>query len=361
MTLLFYIVIEIISCFFFWMGQNLEKIKYFLQSLSFLILFLVVALRNISVGTDYLNYINAVNRVATNTMLPTDENWLGLGFRELIIILAKIFPNSVNSIYFSIGVISLITFLTLLFFFLSFNNNGNEVFELYLFLCFCLYFQLMNQFRQMFALSIVFFSYRYIGKSFIKYALLIILATLFHGTAIIMLPMYFLYKIKINKRTFLFYGLISVLVLIFSPFIKSLIQYTSYSNYLGWTEFDTAGVTSTVLNLVVRISLMLTCLIFSKSIIRADNKKVFLYHMIIICSIVQMLTITSYLFTRITTYFFVFYILLIPDVVNEIDSKFAKNSIWIERSFIYIFFFVYQIVYYLAQSNAAGYSAYKLI
>lgn len=361
MTLLFYITIEAISCLFFWMGQNLKKIKYLFHSLSFLILFLVVVLRSISVGTDYLNYIYAINRVATNTMLPTDKNWLGLGFRELIIIIAKIFPTSINSIYFSIGVIGLITFLTLLFFFLSFNNNGNEVFELYLFLCFCLYFQLMNQFRQMFAISIVFFSYRYIGKSFIKYMLLIVLAALFHGTAIIMLPMYFLYKIKLNRKTFLFYGLISILVLVFSPFIKSLIQYTSYSNYLGWTEFDTAGVTSTVLNLIVRISLMVICLIFSKNIIKNDNRKIFLYHMIIICSIVQMLTITSYLFTRITTYFFVFYISLIPDVVNEMDGKFTKDSVWIERTFIYIFFFVYQIVYYLAQSNAAGYSVYKLI
>lgn len=360
-TFLFYFIVEICSCGFFWIGQNNKKNKYLWQFFAFLLLFLVIVLRNVNVGTDYMNYILAINRVANNTMTLTDSNWLSIGFRTLIKIMAHLFPLSVNSIYFSISVVGIVTFLTLLFFFYSFNYDKDTVFELYLFFCFCLYFQMMNQFRQLFAVSIVLFAYKYVNKSFIKYELLIILATLFHGTAIIMLPMYFFGKIRVNKKILGLYSILAVILFVFSTFVKALIQYTSYSEYIGWSEFDKESVITAIFNFGVRFILMIICLFFINEVIKDDPKRNFLYHMVIICTILQLLVAKEYIFARITIYFFVYYIILIPVVFEKSEIFFKRNSILIEKIIVFLAFFVYQIVYYLSQANIGGYSVYRFL
>ena len=362
MTFLFYFFIEISSIGLFYFGQSNLKYKEAFQFLSFCILYFVLVLRDYSVGAAYQNYIYAINRIANKSILATDNNWLGLGFRSFVKLIAIIFNRNYYPLIFSVFIISIISLVTLFFFFKSFNKlSVNPTFSLYLFLCFCLYFQLMNQFRQMFAVSLVLYSYTYVNKSFMKYALCILIAASFHQTAIIMLPMFFLAKLNINKKTLTSYFIVAILVSLFADKIRILLQYTTYSNYLGWTQYDVGMTSTTIINLVIRLFLLVLCIFKYKEVVNKDKKSNYLYHMIIICTIFQVLSVQSSLFTRITTYFFVFYIILIPKVTDVYKEYITSSSIKIYNLLIYILFMTYQIIYYLYQSTNGGYAVYKSI
>lgn len=84
-------------------------------------------------------------------------------------------------------------------------------------------FSMLNIIRQMIAFSMIFYSLRFIvSKSFKKYAIGIIIASLFHKSAIIFLPLYFvLNRININNR------FIQFIALLFSFSLGAILQ-----NYL---------------------------------------------------------------------------------------------------------------------------------
>lgn len=352
-------LIEISALAFFYYGTRKNKIISVYIVLSFILLLSLIVFRDLSVGIDYENYYYAVLRVANNNMLDYDYTWLSKGFRTFIKIIAFAgFPESVLPFI----VIGIISFCTLLLFYYSFIKFSTfPTFSLFIFFCFCLYFQMMNQFRQMFAIALVLFSYKFIGKSFWKYFLTIVLAALFHGTALIMLPMYFVCKLDINRNIILGYFFVGTAGVTMYPVIVRLIRYTSYSKYLEWEEFDVSHTSTAIINFIVRIIILVLCLKVRKRVVDKKPQTNVLYHMVIACTIVQVFAIISALFTRVTTYFYVFYIILLPDVAEEYKFYFTKESRRAFRVLVWMLFLLYQVIYYIVQSKGSGYASYKFI
>lgn len=359
MTVLLYSCVEIISLSLFYIGDKYESIKSYTRIIAFAIMFLIIGFRDITVGIDYRNYSSVILSVAGGDPPEYFKNWLSIGF-IYIIKFFQLFGIPQNIL--PTVVIAFIGFLTLVFYYKSFDElSVNSTVSLYLFFCFCLYFQLMNQFRQMLAVAIVLYSFKYIDKSFFKYCVWILIAASIHKSAIIMLPIYFIVKLKLSKRTLIGYAILGGSMIVFYPFLRSLIQYTSYSGYLGWTQYDIGATTTSVLNLVVRIAMLFGCLPFMNQLIKENSKNRALYHLVLICTVLQILVINVNLFGRITTYFFVFYILLIPQILNQIKNKVTVQS-RIIVNFIFVFIFlIYQVVYYISQSATMGYSVYKFL
>ncbi len=359
MVFIFYMLIEILALAFFYYGTRKNRTIGIYVILSFTFLIILIIFRDLSVGTDYENYYNAVLRVANNNMLDYDYTWLSRGFRTFIKFIAFFgFPNDMLPFI----VIGIISFFTLVLFYYSFIEFSIfPTFSLFIFFCFCLYFQMMNQFRQMFAIALVLFSYKFIDKSFWKYFFTIILAAFFHGTAVIMLPMYFICKLRISRTVILCYFFACLTGVIMYPYIMGLVRYTSYSTYLGWEEFDVSKTATAIINFIIRVFMLWICLKVRKNVISKKPKTAILYHMIIACTIIQVFAVISALFTRLTTYFYVFYILLIPEVIEEYKCYFTKESRLYFRILVVLLFLLYQIIYYAIQSEGSGYSDYKFI
>lgn len=359
MTVALYASVEIISILLFYLGDHYSNIKIFSRILAFIIMFVLIGFRDTTVGIDYQNYYNVILNVAGGQPPAYFKNWLSVGFTGLIK-LENIFGIPESTL--PIVVIATVGFLTLLFYYRAFDElSDSPTTSLYLLFCSCLYFQMMNQFRQMLAVAIILYSYKYMNKSFIKYAALVLLAASIHKSAIIMLPIFFLVKLKLSKKVLFIYILVAISMTIFYPFMRSLIQYTSYSGYLGWEKYDIGTTNNSFLNFIVRFVLLFSCLPFMKKLIKLNSSNRSLYHLAIICTITQVLVLNVNLFSRITTYFFVFYLLLIPKVLKQIRVKFVPNS----RPFVNIsfatVFLVYQIVYYVSQSSVMGYNVYHFL
>lgn len=360
MTFAFYILIECIALFCFSYANNngIVKVRNRFSRLAIIISFVllagIVALRDESVGRDTLSYIRAIERVQNNTLTVLDRDWLPIGFRLLIRLLSYTRIPGEYIAHFIFGICAVVTLYC--FYRIFWEMSDYPTVSLYIFFSFCLYFQMMNQFRQMLAVSVTFLAYRYLNKSFIKFAVLIILASCFHTSAIIMFPCYFISKWKISKNIIMFYFIAAVVALFsFSLIVRILKKYTnSGAVYLGWEVYDVSFTTSSIINLIVRILLLLISLKVYKPLIKKDKNNNTLYHMIIICTILQLFAVISYIFGRITTYFFLYYIILLPKVFQEYKRYFTKDSSLIYKILIVFLLFVYQSVYYFSQGAVGG-------
>ena len=98
------------------------------------------------------------------------------------------------------------------------------------------YYISFNLIRQILAASIIFAGSKYLyEKKLIKYFLIILIATLFHTTALIMVPFYFILNLKFNLRNLLIILFILLLSISYLDNILSITQKYFYSHYVEGT------------------------------------------------------------------------------------------------------------------------------
>lgn len=355
-TMALYIICDIISLIFLYLGIKQKKKKKIYIFLSTIPLLLLIILRSPNVGKDYSSVANAYTRISNDIITNSDIRWFGYPLIYFCKLLAAFNLN-----YY--GFYAIIGILTILFLYKAILNNSKYPYlSLFLFICFCLLYQAMNQSRQILALCIIMYAYKYIlDKKLIKYILLILLASIFHNTALIFIPMYFLRYLKFDWKTIVIYTLVTILVIVSFSKFDFLLSYTKYSIYFD-TIYNVSYTESSIFNTIVRLVLLITCLFFKNKLLD-DKNTTLLYHFITICTILQIVSLKFYFFGRLTTYFYVFYIYLIPIIFKNILKKLNINI----RGIVYFCFIVimclYNFVYYNSSSGASGsgYESYETI
>lgn len=365
-TFIFYLFVEFVACFLFYVGLKQEKLKNIKNGkikifknpyiiLSMLTLLLVVALRDISVGTDYVNYRNFYLRIYQKVVTKNEIKTFGILFYFLAKIFTLIFKSKYIFFYGFIGG------LTIYFIYRTcIDYSKNPWLSLYMLFSFCLYYQIFNQLRQLLAMFIVVYAIRYIWqKNFKKYFLFIIIASSIHLSAIMMLPLYFFLDREINVKTLIMYLYISAVLFLGVGLFRKIIEFTSYRYYLG-SVFDSSFSLNAILNFIVRLFMLFVCLLFRKKIVTNNPKTKLYYHAIVICTILQFLTIRLTLFGRLTTYFYLFYIFLIPEIFYVFfENKKTKKT-------LLILFLVAMLGYHYVYFNSSfaatsGYNNYKFL
>lgn len=373
-TLMFYFVFEIMSLICMYVYQlkcikskkkgssntqvnNIYKKKFVIKKssicllLSFMPLLILIGFRNISVGVDTLNYINTFYRIVSGKILLSDKEWLSFGFIFIIKIIGLI---SKNYVFYNI----VIGFLTLFFIYKSIIDiSTNPVFSLYIFISTCLFYQTFNQSRQMLAIAIVLYSYKYIiNNNFKRFLFYAILAFSIHKSAIIILPFYFFTNSKINKKNISKYCLLGISCYLFFPLLKMILLLTYYGvTYQRNGFFITTQ--SSIINLIFRILLIAVCIYFYKKYCNKENKtNIKLINFGMWCIVFQVLATKIYIISRITTYFFVSFILLIPNIYSEISRPKSKKLFLIG---MVVLFITYHIMYFKLVGQDSGYNLYR--
>lgn len=238
-SLVLYIACFSISAFLLSVG--IKRASRLIRLVSLSIPILLVGLR-VDVGTDYESYASIFEQYAgTNITIPSTEAGAGIiesGFLWLIKI-GSLFSDQAWSMFLLSAVLTVgIAYLAILR--LS-PKNIPITFLLYLLVVVPF---AMNGVRQGIAVSIVFFAYSYIiaGKPF-KYLLTIFLASLFHTSALAILPLYLLRYITVKKRidsslTLLLASVTTVLLAVAVPAVLWLVStvpaLSTYVRYVGF-------------------------------------------------------------------------------------------------------------------------------
>jgi hypothetical protein len=208
-------------------------------------------------------------------------------------------------------------------------------------------------------MSIIFFSLQFIKeKKKIHFFISIFFAALFHNSAIVAAPLYFLFLKRKKKleRVYLYYTLFGIILSLF--FFEFVTKIFSYDSYL-FGKYSNAKLDqqySSVISLTQRILLVLPLFLWRKKLIVIDSFNRFYFNVLFIYIFIQIFTLKVSMAIRLGFYF---EIVIIPILINVIkDTKFNAKKINI---LFYIFIYLmYKFIYiYNGSGDTIPYSLFQ--
>ena len=286
-------------------------IKYFVVIIT-LQLVVILALRDFTVGTDVPNYVTYFRFIAENSFDAIFEFRHEIGYK--ILNKAISFFTTNNQVFLTIVAILSIAPVGRFIY----KNSRMPFLSFIIYIAFNYYSFVFSGLRQAIAYGIIFISYDYIkNRKLAKFLICVSLASLFHKSALIFLPAYFLYRIKLNKKVISFLVLFDLIIFIyrreiFAFFINNFYQSYSIveSDSYSWMIFCT-------------IIVLLSSFFYKKMIkISPDNNGLFIFLLVGISLMLFASVGTNVM--RVADYYYMFVIIFIPEVMTAIkDEKLA--------------------------------------
>lgn len=186
--------------------------------------------------------------------------------------------------------------------------------------------QSMNTLRQTIALVLLLYAYKYIeNKNIILFSIFVLLAFTFHNTAIIFLLSWFIVKLLFSTRNigFLLGGFLLLYIgfdLMFSFLVST---FPVYSYYVDGKYFGETRIAS-ILNAFVITCFIILSLFVRRSVGLHLYRKSGCEKMLMLVFVGLLITILSFkfnLFDRISIYYNVFMIILIPNTISLIKNN----------------------------------------
>ncbi|CAG9355494.1 EpsG family protein [Clostridium perfringens] len=305
--------------------NNLLKKLYIIPVFSFLAF--ISMFRASFIGNDTIQYLN----IFENLKFYEIKDFKGryeLGYIFLNKLILNISDNS--------QLILIITSFFIIFSYSRFIYKYSNNIWLSMLLYFCLgYFgNSMNIIRQEMAIAILFFAYDFlIRRKFLKFVVIVFIASLFHQLSIIFIIAYPISKLKLNFNTILVFLSVTILgVLLFNPILSMLMKFTKYNYYLDSVYLDGEIRLASVLNIMILIITLIFGLIINKyyNVYKFDNCVRIMTLFLLMGTVISIISLRFNLLDRVANYFSVFIIIYLPNIVDKIKNK------WISSLFIVI-------------------------
>ena len=319
--------------FIFSYKKNDTKINLFFIIVG-IQLILLGGLRGVSVGTDTITYSMEYDFFRAYRIVQYSR--LEYGYIALMSVLSYL---NADFMWLLLATSAIIIF----FVFIGIKNiSPNAFLSVYLFVSMYLYYYSFNVIRQCMAVAISFFAYKYIlNRNIIKYILCILLAVQFHTTALIMLPIYFIFVLTKKNIMFIFLIICYFLFIFINPFIDFVL--TLIPKYISYFDGE---MMETFVGMRYILVYGLIVLFGAFIIRRYDVDKKFILEFMFICIAFILNTLTLFgfsMFTRLAWYFTIYSIVFIPNCLSRIDNKYIKKLVLILIiliTFMYHYYFL---------------------
>lgn len=260
------------------------------------------------VGTDYEQYAEIYTVFAPDAVISESED---PGFMALCKYLNNFSPDPQLMFLVASIIINVCIVLAL--------KKYSTKFELSMFLYITTYtyYSTMNGLRQWIAGAITFIGFKFLQeKDFVKYLMIVILASTIHASAIVMIPIYFI----VNRKTFSKENLIIITVFIIvtffydkiAPFIFGAAGTSKYAHY---GTGDGNGV-SPIRVAVYMLPLLLAIINYNKINSNQERNLDIIYNLCIISVLIWMIAMNNTVVARLTFYFDLYFLLLIPRLTS---------------------------------------------
>lgn len=314
-------------------SNKYKYIKYFFVILIAAI-FVGVAGSRTGIGDTYY-YKHAYEMLAQNPILPEDGKDLGFTLFQLMLIMISTNPQ------FLVFVTSFIT--------QAFNILGlykyHNFFELqiYMYITSGYWLTTMNGIRQSMVAAILFTCTPLIirGKKNIFFLIIILLSNI-HGSALIMIPVYFIVREKPWSKkiwTMICLGIFGFLLYdILEPLIWNIIGQTQYGNYTNSTEGGSSFIRAFIGTLPVVLSYML------KDSLDDDGTTNIFINMSLLNMIILYFSMYNWIFARLCIYFQMYNFVLFPKIIMTWGDKKQQRLLYYGFLVCYFIFMYYEQV-----------------
>lgn len=212
------------------------------------------------------------------------------------------------------------------------------------------YYTSFNLIRQIIAAGIIFNGSKYLyERNFKKYLIYIIIGSLFHKTAMIMLPFYFILNMRFTFKQVVLVLSSTILFFGFTDTIISYIQKYFYSHYLeGMYGMQGYHIKNVILPIVIFIFVFL----HQKYVkLKSDKKLNIWVNSVMFYTFFSVLGLKIQMLERISAFFAPYVLLIFPYIIMKLKNK--------ELRLIYIVAIVFlAIVYNFITLSGTGYDPY---
>jgi transmembrane protein EpsG len=333
-------------------GRTKGYLSFIFFCLAISIPSLIAAIRGESVGTDYKWYLyhiaqfpNKINSIFDFHLL--DSNF-EIGFNIFTLVITRFTSDPSVVVFFIYSLIASFILLGAK----KLINKKYVGLSFFLYLCvFWLYGY--NGLRQAIAISILFFSICYVvEKKFWPFILIVILAISFHKTALLFLPVYFLYNhknLKIEKINLLFFVLGIVLVAVFLKQTSYLIGMESYiqSKYAKAASDNQLSAISQIYQSLI---LLIPFFIWRKKLICIDQVNRLYFNILYLYLFVQILSFQITLASRLGLYFEIIIIPISLQIIKICREKRTTTNLLFEL-YVYFYLIIYKFFYIYSGSS----------
>ena len=330
---------------------------------TFGVLILVAGLRDPSVGTDLAgHYAKRYNMIGSYSwsQIPTFSATIGyeIGYCYFTRFL-HFFSSDVQFFVFATSFL-----MCAAFGYFIYKESTDVVLSAELMLFNCFYYRFMTMMRQGLAISIILVAYTLLNgserklKDYIKFALLILLASTFHSSAILCMLMILFDRLKFTKKQIIFgVGAMVAFYLFYMNFYTVALNFFGTgNNYERYLTSATEGVGNINMQTIYNFLLAFVPFLLGYYVLVWEKKKEkhlfkddknmyclkknesFLLYMVLIASTFNLMVFRMNILNRFSLYFTPFVLILCPYAISSMKLKSNKPIV---RACIYFMFGVY--------------------
>lgn len=286
--------------------------------LFFLIMFILLSLRNIKCGIDLTNY-NYFFKVNSKMTFDMLIEFYGINGEILYHLFNKIISLVTNDFQIFLTIVAAICMIPIAI--LYKKESQNPILTIGLFLTVAPFSMFFSGLRQSIAMAIVIIAFKFIKeKKIVLYIIMILIASGFHQSAIIMLLLYPLYHAKITKKWLIVIIPLMIMIFILKNQIFSAIVLLSSRYAERYNVITSTGAYSI---LILLILFDIYCFAFTD---KDKETKEFtgLRNFLLCVTCIQFFASINAVIMRINYYILLFIPILIPMVYNNSSIKYRK-------------------------------------
>ncbi len=329
MTIYYSLIGFIGLCSFFTLGMNDNyKRNKIIVMFSSIFIIIIQGLRRTTVGVDLIGYIPALQYAKNMNFISGEKLYnYELGYSLYSQFFSKL--NVSDQAYLFIVALTIIIPIA----YVWIKNSKMPGLSVLIYITLGFFVFSFSGLRQSIAISIAFFSFRYVQeKKLIKFLLCVALAMSFHSSAIVFFAAYPLYYMKLKQTHYFFIIPGFILAFIF----KSKIFLIIYKLYRGF-EGEVEATNAYTMLLIMIFVLILSYIFGSKD---KDNLNINAYKNYMLVTIfLQIFASQSNIAMRAGYYYYIFITLLIPEVIKNQRDKNVRllATIFLIGSLLYFF------------------------
>lgn len=287
--------------------------KYYLIICG-IIIALMIGLRDKGVGSSdtafYFKNWEMMSRVTRNNLPQILKNVdLEYGYQVSVWILSHVFHDGqwaliLSGFFFSLSVCIFV-----------YRNSKNPVMSLLIFNCLGIFNFMVQGLRQAIAMSICLFAYEQCkNRKFIRFALLVVIASSFHASAIVFLIVYFLKIFKLDIKSFILFIILTLIGLQLLPYAFDIINVAINDRYDMTSASQTGGVVAILIYAVI----IIFGLIFKDT---SDKHYALFLYCTVVAAIAMLLRNSVNVIAERMSYYFAFgQIIVLPDSIEALNE-----------------------------------------
>lgn len=305
-----------------WGENDLKKADTAYLTVASILLALLTGLRGKYVGPDTTTYMAnflSMRRIPFFTAISEKTGRFEGGYKFLTRFVG-IFTDS-TVIFFCICAGS---FAVCLWIYIN-KNSKNKFMSIMLYFTVQGFSFQLSGVRQALAMGFCLISFEYIKqRKFLKFLFWVLIASLFHKSALAIIPMYFFAYFKMDFKNFFLYVIGGVSVVIFRVVLVTILSNVlGYDGYLDDGGFQ-GGAVFVVLMYIITI---IVAYIYKNSLEKEDKNNLLFFNMTFVSFIIYLLRYFINVVERVSFYYQFAFIILLPNVIESIPDKKTRNLV----------------------------------